>query len=531
MRGSRGIRRLSVSLILLMAVGVLILPTRLNARTPANQAQPVPAGSANGPFNFRAVDDLVAEEMRALHIPGLALVIVRDDRIVHVRGFGTADPTGRSVTAQTPFIIGSLSKSFTALAIMQLAEAGRIDLDAPVQTYLPWFGLADAQAAARITIRHLLTQTSGLTTLTGRTNHGNSDAHDGTLEANVRRLSKAKLSHAPGTTWEYSNANYDILGLIVQTVSGQPFGDYVKQHVFTPLNMHHSFADKTESMAHGLATGYHRWFGLPVPDTDLIYPRSEVPAGYLITSAEDLGHYLIAQMNGGRFAKTTLLSAAGMNAMHGAAVPVSGQGEQGQDYGMGWYVGKKNGMAAVWHDGDNPSFHANMIILPESNLGLGLLVNTNSFTFGLRASELADRIASRLAGRTPAAPSAGGLIMRIILFMAAPAETVIIRMLVDIIRLRRRRKGLSLKCRSLGGFALHIVIPLVIDVTIAVAALYYIPAFFQANLSIALLNAPDLTWLLIASAALSLLWGAFRTWMILSPPPTLPEKPTVLEPD
>ena len=98
---------------------------------------------------FAEIDRYVEEQRQARHIPGIALGIVRDGEIVHVRGFGDADSSGRPVSPQTPFIIGSLTKSFTALAIMQLEEAGELELDAPVQRYLPWFRVADADASAR----------------------------------------------------------------------------------------------------------------------------------------------------------------------------------------------------------------------------------------------------------------------------------------------------------------------------------------------------------------------------------------------
>jgi len=105
---------------------------------------------AHQEFDARAIDEYVESKMRRARIPGLALAIVKDDEIVYLKGYGQADPSGRPVTPQTPFIIGSVTKSFTALAAMQLVEAGKIELDAPVQKYLPWFRVADANASAQI---------------------------------------------------------------------------------------------------------------------------------------------------------------------------------------------------------------------------------------------------------------------------------------------------------------------------------------------------------------------------------------------
>ncbi|MGZ3603256.1 MAG: serine hydrolase domain-containing protein, partial [Ktedonobacterales bacterium] len=120
----------------------------------------VRADSAPGDFN--AVDDYITARMETAHIPGLSVAIVKGDQIVYLKGYGQADSSGRQVTPQTPFIIGSISKTFTALAVMQLVESGKVELDAPVQRYLPWFRVADPQASAQITVRSLLNHTSGL---------------------------------------------------------------------------------------------------------------------------------------------------------------------------------------------------------------------------------------------------------------------------------------------------------------------------------------------------------------------------------
>jgi CubicO group peptidase (beta-lactamase class C family) len=218
--------------------------------------------------------------MQDLRIPGLALGIVRGDHIVHLNGFGVADPSGRPVTPQTPFIMGSLAKSFTALAVMQLVEQGQVELDAPVQRYLPWFRVADDAASAQITVRHLLNQTSGLSTKTGRAFQGNPDLSDGALEQAVRALRDYPLAQPVGMTYQYSTVNYAVLGLIVQTVSGQSFEDYVQEHIFVPLDMRSSYTSQSAAQAHGLASGCRYWFGQPVA-ADLPDNRSLVPAGYL----------------------------------------------------------------------------------------------------------------------------------------------------------------------------------------------------------------------------------------------------------
>ena len=128
---------------------------------------PLPGNSmASGDqTNYEAIDQYITSRMRSDHIPGVAVAIVKGDQIVYLKGYGRADPFGRAVTPQTPFIIGSITKTITALAVMQLVEAGKVELDAPVQRYIPWFRVADPEASAQITVRMLIEQTSGLAQL------------------------------------------------------------------------------------------------------------------------------------------------------------------------------------------------------------------------------------------------------------------------------------------------------------------------------------------------------------------------------
>src|SRR6266487_539907 len=188
----------------------------------------------NSLTDFDSVDTYIRTRMKELGIPGAALVIVQGDHIVHLKAFGVADASGRPVTPQTPFFTGSTGKSFTALAIMQLVEAGKVNLDTPVQTYLPWFRVADAEASKRITVRQLLNQVSGLPNSIGEKQVANRDLSDSAIENNVRALANIELSAAPGEHYDYSNANYVTLGMIIQAVSGQSYETYIQEHIFQP---------------------------------------------------------------------------------------------------------------------------------------------------------------------------------------------------------------------------------------------------------------------------------------------------------
>ena len=162
------------------------------------------------------------------------MAVVRDGEIVHLAGYGIANPAGDPVTPQTPFLLASLSKSMTSVAVMQLVEQGLVELDAPIQDYLPWF-MPDTP----ITVRQLLNQTSGLDELDGYERNLDPGGPDG-LEQSIRRLAETELNRPPGSAFEYSNSNADTLGLLIQTATGQPYGDTMAANVFAPLGMTHT---------------------------------------------------------------------------------------------------------------------------------------------------------------------------------------------------------------------------------------------------------------------------------------------------
>ena len=351
-------------------VGVCLVLGGLGAfRMSRRSVRSVRADSPPGDFN--AVDDYITARMKTARIPGLSVAIVQGDQIVYLKGYGQADPSGRSVTPQTPFIIGSISKTFTALAVMQLVESGKVDLDAPVQRYLPWFRVADPEASAQITIRSLINHTSGLPQKADTFLW--TDQDDGVLERSVRYLKTVALARPIGT-FGYSNANYQILGLIVQTVSGQSYEAYIEQHIFAPLEMQASFTSQQQAQQHGMATGYRWWFGFPIPAT-MPFLRSELPAGFLISSAQDMAHYLIAQMNGGQYQSHSILSPEGIAFLQSR--------EAGVPYGNGWELATLNGRRLVNQDGGNANFQASMFFDPQARVGVFITANVMNALDGL----------------------------------------------------------------------------------------------------------------------------------------------------
>ncbi|WP_301337148.1 serine hydrolase [Bacillus sp. FJAT-29814] len=317
---------------------------------------------------FTEVDSFIAREMKRQRLPGLALGIVQGDRILYLKGYGQADSSGRPVTPETPFGLGSIGKSITAIAVLQLVEAGKIDLDAPIQRYLP----THYKGAEFITVRQLLNQTSGFTQISTFSNTLESvnNQNQNAIEKNALSYAEKFLKGTKQTQhpYTYSNANYVLLGYIVQRVSGQSYGNYVKEHIFSPLSMHDSYVTLDEAASHGLATPYRRIFGHNVAyDGPFVYIAGDAPAGYMYTSAKDMSHYLIAQMNGGRFEDESVLTWKSIRLMQTEPVPGT--------YAMGWSSDTINGLPVIGSPGGSLGFQAQTFMVPEQQLGVIVFAN------------------------------------------------------------------------------------------------------------------------------------------------------------
>jgi len=159
------------------------------------------------------LDDFLRTQMETYKIPGLAVAIVRNGEVEYLNGYGVANPDGDPVTPDTPFLLASVSKSFTALAIMQLIEDGKINLNDPVQKYLPWFDVK-GEGESEITVAHLIYQTSGFSEYDGsQMNMRPNNPEE--LETAIRDLDETSLLFQPGEGWEYSNINYSLLGFLI----------------------------------------------------------------------------------------------------------------------------------------------------------------------------------------------------------------------------------------------------------------------------------------------------------------------------
>jgi CubicO group peptidase (beta-lactamase class C family) len=399
-----------------------------------------------------ALDAFIEGQLRAQPIPGVAVTVVEEGEVVHAQGYGRAAP-GRAMTAQTPLYIGSLTKSFTALAVMQRVEDGEVALDAPVQTYLPWFTTTDAEAAARITVRHLLNHTSGLT----RTSAGwDAVPPETSMEAAARQLATAELASPPGTAYHYANENYMLLGLIIEAVSGQSYERYMQAHVFAPLEMTATFASPAAVQEAGVAQGYNAVLGLPVARPQPFSVHG-LPAGHLVTTAEDMGRYLQFQL-GAPVAETPVLSPEHLRRMHTPPDQLPGT-----DYGMGWSRNERSGVATIEHSGDLETFHSVAVLLPEQDRAFALLFNLNGIPESFTYNAITDRMVALLSGQEVQNVLSlrwiyGGLALIVVLDVARKVRAL--RRLPT----WREKVEQRPRWRAIAGAALNLAIPLLIIV-------------------------------------------------------------------
>ena len=328
---------------------------------------PMPAAAAPG---VDEVARVFAEQLDVSHVPGGAYAVVTGDRI-DSGGVGAAGEA--AATATTPFVIGSTTKSFTALAVMQLVDSGDVALDDPVRDYVPELALADGEPVDAITVRHLLQQTSGLDDRTGGPLLAS--AVDGTPLEAVAELKDAVLASGPGETWLYANVNYVLAGLVVERASGISYADYVDRRIFAPLAM-------ADSTAHGppvnVSPGHRFWFGVPV-ESGPVVRQAMMAAGYLVSTADDLGRYLAMYLAGGLSPDgTRVVSDAGLRTLLSPGPEAElGPWADGMPsrYAMGWFVGGPWAADAVFHPGNSPDSSAMLALFPEEDTAVATVVN------------------------------------------------------------------------------------------------------------------------------------------------------------
>jgi CubicO group peptidase (beta-lactamase class C family) len=338
----------------------------------------------------------VAELLHRWPSAGLAAAVVRDGSLEWFLGHGVADVRSREpITEDTVFRIGSLTKTFTAIAVMQLCEQGIVDLDAPANEYLRSFRLVPTKASLRAaTVRHLLTHTAGIgywrrfsDLLHPGVGSGDRAGRSGALPLADYYRKGLPVEVEPGTKWVYSNHGFAALGQIVEDVSGQPLERYLREHVFDPLGMEHTDLVRSERVREQLATGYVlRSRGLkPVADREILTPGGSG----MYSTAADMARYLAALLNGGAGEHGSVLepdTLASMFETHFQLDP------RAPGMGLGFEPNEASGHKTVWKTGIVSGFLSALVLAPEDGIGVVVLSNTG----GLDGRGVAEPLAGAL---------------------------------------------------------------------------------------------------------------------------------------
>ncbi|KAA9023954.1 serine hydrolase domain-containing protein [Niallia endozanthoxylica] len=325
---------------------------------------PLSAHSAEA-FDTEDVDEYVMNYLEKNGLPGAAIVIVKDGNVLYEKGFGH-DSDGKPLTAKSKIGIASGSKPFTAFAVLQLVDEGKVQLDDPVIYYLSELTLDD-ERWKQVTVRQLLSHTSGLPNPT-------IVAPANTLKKGVERLQDWELQSEPGEKYLYSNANYWTLAYLVEQMSGMSFNDYLTQKVFLPLGMTDSISLVNSGEIEkekGISRGYVTLYGTAVPWTEL--EKMFSGSGSIFTTASDMGKWLSLHTNEGKNDK-------GKSLLSQELLTESYSPQPGSDkYGLGWSFSSPNIQPPrISHSGSISTFQSQQDIVPTSGYAVAVLLN--SFT-------------------------------------------------------------------------------------------------------------------------------------------------------
>jgi CubicO group peptidase (beta-lactamase class C family) len=318
----------------------------------------------------RYMDWYLPRQMAKYDVPGVSIALVSDERVLWIKAYGHADAE-RELPASTRsvFQIGSISKVITAAAVMQQVERGRLDLDAPIQDYLPEFSMQSRFGTPpRPTLRELLSHHAGLPTYYLKGFFSNQP-----LTELVTALQDEHLAYAPRTIFNYSNLGPDIAGAALERLSGEDFATHLRRQLLDPLGMPHSSFTLDARVQPLLARGYVKRHA-----TDTVTLR-DVPAGGLFSNVEDLARFMRMVLGEGAIDGARLLTRESVRAMMTPQFAESPL-DFGQQFGLGWMLSGipiHGAGRVVWHNGGTKTFISQMALLPEKKLGVVVLANAD----------------------------------------------------------------------------------------------------------------------------------------------------------
>jgi CubicO group peptidase (beta-lactamase class C family) len=359
------------------------------------------AVAAAQPFDTKAVDKIVTSTMRAWQIPGAAVAIVKNDRVVYVSGYGTKELGGTApVTGDTLFQIASTSKAFTSAALAMLAADGELTFDDPVRQHLDYFHLSDLCADSQVTIRDILSHRTGL-----KRHDELWDNSPLTREEVVRRIGKVELTKPFRSAYQYQNIMYIAAGEVVAKVSGMSWDEFVKRRIFGPLAMTHTVTSDDDWNAADHATGYqYDWKTGRVSPQRPIDTATIGAGGAIKSSAGDMANWLRFQLANGAFNLTQLTDPAMIEETKTPNTVIRMEGLTREantetnvmSYAMGWTVQDYRGEQLVSHAGALNGFRTHVDLLPRRNSGFVIMINVGR---GLALVSMRNALADLLSGK------------------------------------------------------------------------------------------------------------------------------------
>ncbi|GAA4205390.1 hypothetical protein GCM10022252_65900 [Streptosporangium oxazolinicum] len=371
---------------------------------------PVASASAEsdapaGANRYAAIDSYIQDRMKATRVPGLSYAVVGLDGPIHQRSWGT-DGHGERVTADTPFLWGSVAKPVAATGVMTLVQSGRLSLDDRVVEHLPAFRFGGAAHASKVTVRHLLDQTAGIPeSATFKVTDCLSPGCPRPAER-LSALNDLKPLGPPGTVYVYTSANYLVLTAVAEAVTGRPFADHLRRTVLDPAGMDDAIADAASAGKRDLPPGHQLLWGIPAAVADGVDDHG-AGYGYLGGDLNDLAAFASLHLRGGKTTDGgTVLTPESVKLMRQEGRLPAGTGT---GYGLGWRIGGLDAPLddAVWHTGATFGYSSMLFLLPERNVALVLQQNLHGLLHDGAILQVGFGAVRLLAGdRAPAGTSA-----------------------------------------------------------------------------------------------------------------------------
>jgi CubicO group peptidase (beta-lactamase class C family)/D-alanyl-D-alanine dipeptidase len=344
-------------------IALLFLSTFLSAAAQAQDRSNIPPRKDYTEVAAK-LDALIRHEMEQKQLPAFSVALVDGNDVVWAQGFGYQDPDLKiPATAHTVYRVGSVSKLFTDIAIMQMVEAGKINLDAPIATYLPDFHPRNPFQEP-ITLRELMSHRSGL--LREPPVGSYFDPTEPTLQDTVRSMNSTELVYRPGTHIKYSNAGIAVVGYTLQQMNHEPFPEYLKRAVLAPLGMRESAFTPDPELLKNLAKAYmwsYDGVTFPAPTFQL----GLAPAGCMYSTVTDLAQFLAALFNGGRGVQEQVLKPPTLEQMW---TPQFAKAGEKTGFGIGFHLAQLDGHRVIGHGGAIYGFATEVDGLPDDKLGV-----------------------------------------------------------------------------------------------------------------------------------------------------------------